>query len=75
MQSFWENKKKSADKNIPPLPVILLLQKDSICVLHYAHTLGKGMYPTILPQALEKIVGHTEIFKFGMKTDIVCDCA
>ena len=27
---------------------------ENVCILHKAHTIGKGMNPTILPQAMGK---------------------
>ena len=41
-----------------------------VCISHSANTLGKGMNPTILHQAMSKIVGQTGLFYDGMAIEI-----
>ena len=41
---------------------------DAVCISHSANTLGKGMNPTILPQAVGNIVDQTWFFNLGMTT-------
>ena len=40
------------------------------CILHSTNTLGKGINPIILPPAMSKIVGQTEIFSLGEATSL-----
>ena len=39
-------------------------------ISHSTNTLGKGMYPIILPPAMGKIVGQTKFFSLGEATSL-----
>ena len=46
----------------------VLILDETVCILHSANTLGKGMNPIILSPAMGKIVGQLELFKLSMVT-------
>ena len=40
------------------------------CISHSTNTLGKGINPIILPQAMGKIVGQTDFLSLGEETSL-----
>ena len=43
---------------------------DTDCISRSTNTIGKGMYPIILPPAMGKIVGQTRFFGLGEATSL-----
>ena len=43
---------------------------EAFCISYSVNTFGKVINPTILPPAMHKIVGQTELFKLGMATGL-----
>ena len=44
---------------------------ETVCISYGAYNLGKGINPTTLTPAMDKIVGQTIFLSFGMATDII----
>ena len=42
----------------------------AVCISYSTDTLGKGMNTTVLPIAMGKIVGQTDLFNLGMVTGL-----